>query len=111
MHLVKGSPVYLGGQLHMGLWLTTWHLAFSPQVPGHGSMHFWLIQALSKWHSALFTHSGLHVGGLPIKPSTQEHTPWPFISLHLLLGPHGDGTHGLVSTGAKMRLMKEMFLF
>lgn len=41
-------------------------------------------------------HSGLQVGGLPIKPSTQEHTAWPLNSRHLLYEPHGEGLHGFV---------------
>lgn len=73
-HLVKGSPVKPGRQLQIGLWFTTWHTVATPQVPGHGSMHFWLTQALFKEHSELVTHSGLQVGGLPIKPGTHEQT-------------------------------------
>ena len=79
----------------MGLWFTTLHLAPMPQVPGQGSLHFWLEQAWVSGHSELTTHSGLQVGGLPMKPGTQEHTPWPFTSLHWLLGPHGEGWQGL----------------
>lgn len=71
---MKGSPVYLTRQLHIGLWLTTTHSALIPQVPGHGSMHFWFKQARSNGHSELLTHSGLQVGGLPINPGTQEQT-------------------------------------
>lgn len=100
-HLVNGSPVYLGGQLHIGLWLTTWHLAFNPQVPGQGSMHFWLTQAWFNGQSELTTHSGLHDGGVPIKLGTQVQTAWPFTALHWLFGPHGDGLHGFISMGSK----------
>lgn len=39
-HLVNGSPVYIGGQLQMGLCFTTSHFAPTPQVPTHGLMHF-----------------------------------------------------------------------
>lgn len=42
-----------------------WQLALFPQVPGHGSLHFWLMQALFKEHSELTVHSGLQPGGLP----------------------------------------------
>lgn len=66
IHLINGSPVYLGLQLQIGLWFITLHSAAIPQVPGHGSIHFWFTQALFKAHSELVTHSGLHVGGLPI---------------------------------------------
>jgi hypothetical protein len=66
MHLTKGSPEYPAVQLHIGLWLTTWHRALRPHVPGQGSLHFWFIQALSSGHSELTTHSGLQLGGVPI---------------------------------------------
>lgn len=46
-HCKKGSPVYPGEQLQIGLWFNTWQRAFVPHVPGQGSLHFWLIQALS----------------------------------------------------------------
>lgn len=38
----------------------TAHSAFWPQVPGHGSIHFNLIHALSLEQSLLRIHSGLH---------------------------------------------------
>lgn len=44
----------------------------------------------------LWIHSGLQLGGLPTNPSMQEQTAWPLNSLHILLGPHGDGSHGLI---------------
>lgn len=75
-------------------------MVFNPHVPGQGSIHFWLMHARFKAHSELLTHSGRHIGGDPINPSTQEHTAWPFIALHLLFGPQGDGTHGLTITGS-----------
>lgn len=90
----KGSPVKPGGQLQIGLWLTTWHLALTPQVPGQGSMHFCLTQALSWAQSELTMHSGRHVGGEPTKPVRHEHTACPLISRHWLFGPQGDGWHG-----------------
>lgn len=62
----KGSPVYPSVQLQMGLWFNTLHLALTPQVPWHGSTHFWFMQALSNGHSELTTHSGLQFGGLPL---------------------------------------------
>lgn len=93
-HLVKGSPVKPGAQLQMGLWFTTWQRALRPQVPGHGSWHFWLIQARFKVQSELTTHSGLHVGGEPTQPGWHEHTAWLFIIRHTLLGPHGLGKQG-----------------
>lgn len=91
------------GQLHTGLWLTTWHNAFQPQVPEQGSMHFWLLQAWFLGQSELTTHSGLQLGGLPRNPGTQEHTAWPFIALHWLLGPQGDGLQGFTCTCSKFK--------
>lgn len=38
---------------------------FIPHVPGQGSMHSFLLQALDGTHSEFTTHSGLHPGGLP----------------------------------------------
>lgn len=64
-------------------------------------MHFWFAQAWFKGHSELVIHSGLHVGGLPMKPGTQEQTAWLLISLHWLFGPHGDGLQGCVTIGSK----------
>lgn len=99
-HLVNGSPVYPVTQLQIGLWLTTWHRAWIPQVPGQGSLHFWLMHASFGGQSELTTHSGLHEGGAPIKPSIHEQTAWPLCSLHLLFGPHGDGLQGFMCSTA-----------
>lgn len=73
-----------------------------PHVPGQGSPHFWFKQASFWRHSELITHSGRQVGGLPINPSTQEHTAWSFISRHLLFGPHGVGWHGFCGACTKI---------
>lgn len=66
LHAVNGSPVYPWRQVQIGLWFTTEHSAFNPHEPGHGSSHFWLIQALVWSQSELRVHSGRHVGGFPI---------------------------------------------
>lgn len=52
------------------------------------------MHALSKLHSELTTHSGLHLGGAPKKPTWQEQTARLFVTRHMLFGPHGDGSHG-----------------
>lgn len=103
-HLINGSPVYLGGQMQIGLCLTTLHFASTPHDPTQGSIHFWLLHALLSGQSELTTHSGLHRGGLPRYPATHEHTACPFISLHWLLGPHGDGIHGFVTMGTAKKI-------
>lgn len=64
----------------------------------HGSKHLLLIQAKFDSHSELTTHSGRQFGGEPIKSGKQEQTACPLVSLHWLLGPHGEGIHGFVST-------------
>lgn len=48
------------GQMHMGIWFTTLHIAVTEQVPGQGSLHLFLIQAKLRSQSELRTHSGLH---------------------------------------------------
>lgn len=68
-------------------------LAFRPHEPGHGSRHFWVMQALLLGHSGLIVHSGRQFGGLPIKESRQEQEGTPPMSLHCALEPHGDGMH------------------
>lgn len=60
------------------------------------------MQASFGAHSELTMHSGLHVGGLPIKPGTQEQTAWLLISLHWLFGPQGDGLQGFLFSSAKI---------
>lgn len=65
-----------------------------PQVPGQGSTHLLFKHACVNGHSALTTHSGLQLGGFPIKPNWHEHTAISLLTLHKLFGPHGDGLHG-----------------
>lgn len=74
LQLVKGSPVNCAGHEHIGLWLTTSHLALYPQLPLQGFIHFWLLHAWSNGHSALILHSGLQDGGDPINVGKQEQT-------------------------------------
>lgn len=62
---MKGSPVKSGRHVHVGIWLCTWHWAFIPQEPGHGSRHFSEMQAVIGEQSVLTTHSGLQLGGIP----------------------------------------------
>lgn len=66
-----------------------------------GSKHFWFKQAKFATHSELTTHSGRQLGGDPTKFGKQEHTACPFISLHWLFAPHGDGLHGFCRISAK----------
>lgn len=98
LHWTNALPVKPGGQLHIGLWLTTWHLAPIPHVPGQGSRHFWLLQALLKTQSELTIHSGWQVGGEPVNPTIHEQTACWYISRQILFGPHGDGLQGSCTT-------------
>ena len=54
------------------------------------------MQAKLVAQSKLVTHSGRQLGGEPTNSSKQEHIcPLEFpITLHMELGPHGDGRHG-----------------
>lgn len=99
-HWVNGSPVYPVMQVQIGMWFWTLHSALKPQEPGHGSLHFSVIQAIVDGQSVLTTHSGLQLGGEPMKFCWQEHAGWLPTALHSELGPQGDGMHGLTgSTG------------
>lgn len=60
LHWTKALPDIPVGHAHIGMWLTTSHKAFSPHVPGQGSLHLFLMQALSFEQSEFKTHSGRH---------------------------------------------------
>lgn len=63
---VNGSPLKSSGHWQIGVWLMTLHSALIPQEPGHGSVHFSLMQAKLLGHSGFITHSGLQFGGFPM---------------------------------------------
>lgn len=91
---MNGSPVKPLAQIQMGLWCMTLHWASRPQVPIHGSTHFWFTHARFDPHSEFTKHSGLQFGGVPINWGKQEQMAWPLLSAHWLLGPQGEGWHG-----------------
>lgn len=93
-HMVNGSPVYNSLQAQIGLWFLIIQVANVPQEVGQGFTHFWLTHARSWGHSEFRTHSGRHMGGVPVYCGKQEQTPWPFTTRHWLFGPQGDGLHG-----------------
>jgi len=66
LHCVNGSPVKPSMHVQIGRWFNTWHWAFIPHEPGHGSAHLWLTHARWLLHSELKTHSGRHCGGTPM---------------------------------------------
>lgn len=94
----NGSPRNPWGQLQIGLWFTTWQFALTPQVPGHGSIHFWLAQAWLREHSLLTIHSGWQKGGDPLYCGRHEQTATLDDMRHRLFGPQGDGSHGFNGT-------------
>lgn len=99
-HCSNGSPKYPFGHVHIGLCCITRHSAPSPQVPSHGFLHFWLMQASCWWHSLLVTHSGRQFGGWPMNPAWQEHVGRSPITLQMLWLPHGLGSHKLCGDSA-----------
>ena len=99
VHWVNGSPVKPLGQLQIGLWLRTRQSAPAPQLPGHGSRHFWPMQAWSVRQSWWMTHSGRQLGARPMKPGRQEQTARPpSVTVHCELAPHGLGWHGFTGS-------------
>jgi len=85
------------GQLHIGMWFTTSHVAPWPHVPGQGSAHLFRMHALSLGQSVLRTHSGRHPEyGSPWYSGRQVQAP----SWHWAFGPQGDGLHGSDCTGS-----------
>lgn len=75
--------------------MRTLHSALRPHVPGQGSTHLLLTQALLRSQSEFVTHSGRHpVYGSPKYSGRHEQEPAPFRSLHIALAPHGDGLQG-----------------
>lgn len=63
--------------MHIGMWFNTWQRAFEPHEPGHGSLHFSLIQATLLGQSAFIVHSGLQFGGDPIYDGRHVHEGEP----------------------------------
>lgn len=86
--------------MQIGVWLITLHCAPTPHDPGHGSLHFSLMQAKLLGHSEFTIHSGLQLGGLPINPFRQEQDGEPPISRHCEFGPHGEGAQGFTGLGS-----------
>lgn len=95
---MNGSPVYPVGHVHIGIWLTTAHIAPEPHEPGQGSLHLVSKQALSLGHSEFMVHSGLQFGGCPIYVSKHVHAGVLPMFLHCEKRPQGDGTQGSFST-------------
>lgn len=81
-------------QTHIAVWLNTRHSALAPHSPGHGSLHFWLMQARWFSHCEFERHSGLQSGGCPIKVGRQEHDGESPIGRQAEFGPQGEGWHG-----------------
>lgn len=71
-----------------------------------GSLHFLFIQAKLKEHSLFVIHSGLQLGGVPIKSGKQEQEGESLIILQAEFGPQGDGSHGLTGFISKTEAVK-----
>lgn len=65
----------------------------------HGSLHLFLIQAWLLGHSALTIHSGLQLGGDPLKSGRQLQDGELLITRHWAFAPQGEGWHGLMGAG------------
>lgn len=61
--LLNGSPLKPSKHIQIGVCAFTIQWAFRPQDPGHGSWHFWRMQAWLLAHSWFMEHSGLQFGG------------------------------------------------
>lgn len=59
-HCTNAFPSIPLGHLHIETWLKTSQMALIPHVPGQGSTHLFLRQALSLGQSEFKTHSGRH---------------------------------------------------
>lgn len=92
--------------VHIGMWFSTVQVAEAPHEPGQGSRHLEVMQARSLEQSEWTAHSGLQLGGLPMKVERHEHDGVPPMSRHSALGPHGDGTQGLPITGVASTVNK-----
>ena len=101
-HLTNASPVYPSGQLHIGTWFNTLHWALSPQDPGQGSLHLFWMQAWLLGQSEFIEHSGLHVGGDPMKEAKQAQEACSFTTRQSEFGPHGEGMHGFENVGVSI---------
>ena len=89
----------------------TLHSALRPQMPGRqGLAHLWSMQAKFWLHSELTRHSGRQLGGSPIYSGRHEQIHWSFLSLWVLYGPHGLGSHGSETIGSTKDGKNSMFL-
>lgn len=87
----KGSPSRPGSQAQLARWSTAVQTARGPQACTQGSLHFCATQASVAGHSALIVHSGLQLGGAPMKLGWQLHAGISPDFTHIEFGPHGDG--------------------
>ena len=100
LHSTKGSPMYPSKQVQVGTWFRTLHCALIPQVPGQGSTHLFRWQALLDGQSELTTHSGRQATyGSPKYSGIHWQAAARLRSLHTALDPHGEGWHGLITSG------------
>lgn len=95
-HITNALPDILSAQLQVGMWFTTEHKAFWPQIwpERHGSWHLFLMQARSLEQSEFRTHSGRQPkNGSPWYSGRQTHTPL----MHCVFAPQfKHGSVGLI---------------
>lgn len=96
-------------QVQIGMWFLTWHSALIPQVPGQGSIHLFLLQALLNGQSEWTTHSGLHaMYGSPKYSGIHWQEAADLSLLQTAFDPHGDGLQGSITStlgGTKIKIL------
>ena len=104
--------MYPFGQEQTGLWFITVQIASVPQLPGHGSIHFWLTQAWRSGHELLVTQPGLHSDkGFPKKFAMHVQMASVPDAVHLAFIPHGFGVQGRLAIGGITVLKKLLLVY
>jgi hypothetical protein len=81
----------------------TVQIALLAQVPGHGSMHLFLLQAMFLLQSPFSTHSGLQpILGSPKYSGRQLQSPLS----QCVFGPQGEGLQGSLSTSTMKKIIR-----
>ena len=75
--------------------LITLHCAPTPHEPGHGSLHFSLMEARLLLQSEFIEDSGWQFGGDPRYDGKHEQDGIFPTGWHIEWGPQGDGIHGI----------------
>lgn len=82
-----------------------------PHAPWHMSIHLLLEHALSNEQSLFVTHSGRQPRyGSPKYSGAHVHAPAEFLTVHIALGPQGDGLQGFVSSSLGIVTINEKYV-